>query len=86
MNGAGLMSVIERSRNWFEQGDGVFQPECAAPFEDGMQWQAIDILHRNVVQTLILANIVHGNDIGMSQVGRSSRLALEPFDKLCIQA
>src|SRR6266508_3323714 len=77
VNRALAVSIIERSRDRPDDPDRIAELERAALLEDQMQRAAAQILHRDIAQPILLANIEDRDDIGVAQVGRGDRLTLE---------
>ena len=54
---------------------GACHGKGAFTSDDGFQVTALDVFHDDVLPVAVVAQVIHGDDVGMAEVGRRLRLA-----------
>ena len=78
------VGIIERRRDRLDDSDRVAQPQCSALFDDRVERTAAHILHRDIAQPVVLADIVDRDDIRVPQIRSGDGLAIETPGELGI--
>ena len=74
---AGAMGVSDARASLHHQRDALFDREAAALAQQGFQVGARHQLHDDERLAVVDAVVVHGDDIGMGEVGSRPRFTLE---------
>lgn len=75
------MSIGQSIRYLIEQLHRSFQAEHAFFLDDLLQCSPRQVLHGDVVDTILFAHFVDGDDVRMLQVSSGDGLLLEAFDE-----
>jgi hypothetical protein len=79
------VSIVERTGDRIKEAHRIAQTEGTLLLQDGVERATRDILHRDVVQALLLTDIVDGNDGWVVEVRCGRGFALKTLDELLIQ-
>ena len=77
---ARLVGVLEAERGLVHVVGGPLRVQRAAPIDEFLQADAVDVLHNEEVEFSVAVDIVGANDIGVAQLRDRLGFALEPFD------
>ena len=78
------VSVAERGRDLVGDLGGLHRVDVSVGAQDVGQRAALHVLHRHEVGVRVLAPVVHGDDVGVGQVGGGLGLATEALDEVRI--
>ena len=84
MNDAGGVCVSEAVAELFHPCQPALQGRRRLATQQIPDGGAVDVLHRDEQVPVDLADVVHRDDVGMSQVGDRPRFAEKPFAKLAV--
>ena len=82
MDHAVLMGVLQSPGGLEHVVDRFFDGQRAGVLEQPGKVLAVNVLHGQVVDALVLAGVEGGDDVGMDQLGGGADLAAEPLDGL----
>ena len=74
----GAVRGVERVGHLLADADDVGDGEAAVLVDEVAQGRAVDQLHHDVGDAVVVAGVVGGDDVGVREAGRGDRLVAEP--------